>query len=243
LVRYVLAMAAMLAILPVAGTAQMTAGREGPGPRLRVTPFIGYAPALKRVERRAAFSILGPESDIVEVEHSDGLSLGLNGEYRLANPLALMVGGGVIFRGRSAFASSTHEQQWSDAGSNFAFARIAAVIRLQEAESDLQMRRMNAALFAGPTYLRELPVVDFFRGTAEGMDLIGVVMGGSGEFPLGSGLALHFGAENTVFWWDNRELARRADAYNDAVGRTTTTAVSTGVSHQWVLRTGLSISR
>jgi hypothetical protein len=241
--RHLLAALVLLVVLPEASSAQVIQ-QPAEAPRLRITPFVGWAPVLRRVEERASFSIMGPSSDHVVVEHASGVALGLSTEHRITPQLALSLGGGITLRGLAEHYSTVTDEAWVDRGSHFAFARAVAQFRLQETVTDLQMRSVNAALFAGPAFMRELPSTDANRGDGQGMNLFGVALGATTEVPVaGLGVTLHFGAEDTIFWWDNTELARRADVYNETFGVVTQTAVATGASHQWILRAGFSISR
>jgi hypothetical protein len=243
MVRHVLATLAALVVVPAVASAQAAPlpDTDRWGPTLRITPYVGFAPMFTRIEDRLTYHGDAAEFGRVEVEHPGGLTLGLDADYRVHRALGVALGAGFTTRGRNLEFSHAEDEVFEAAGSDFVFARAVATLRLQEPESELQLRRLSAALFAGPVLMREIPAADIGRGTGDGMNLLGFGFGGGGEIPLaGPNLLLHVGIDNNVIWWDTTELARRVDAVNAAFGLETWTEIETNVSHLWVLRAGLT---
>jgi hypothetical protein len=69
----------------------------------------------------------------------------------------------------------------------------------------------------------------------------GVNFGFDGDVPVTPRLTFQFGLEDTIFWWDEEELAVRANQfYALALNQVVATNVSASPGNNWMLRLGLS---
>ena len=243
-------LSAMMAIafLPGIGAAQSfmpDLGRPAYGPRIRITPFIGQAPSLSRLERWTVTGIGLPGGvNDYDVELASGPAAGVSLEVLVIDRLAFIGSVALVSRGGTREYSSTDAVFYNYGGSNFLLAKGAVALRLNEQVSDLQVHSLTATIFAGPAYIREMPKSD-----ASTPDMLQAAMvhwavnvGANAEIPLGwDALSLQGGVEDYYTWWNNAEVARRNDAYNRTVnGLTTSTVVEADPSHMWLFRVGLS---
>ncbi|MGH7506022.1 MAG: hypothetical protein ACRELX_10240, partial [Longimicrobiales bacterium] len=75
----------------------------------------------------------------------------------------------------------------------------------------------------------------------EAMNMLGANVGLNAQVPFGwRGVALQFGIEDFLIFWDNAELARRTDAVFERNGLLSQSSVDADPSHMLLLRAGLS---
>jgi hypothetical protein len=245
--RAVLAGLVFAALLPAALHAQtMTAlTDQWENPRVRVTPWLAWAPGVTRTETRAtSFSLSGDvtQTYLAEVERGTGYGAGLNAEYRFLHQFTGFIGSGFVTRGQTVDYSDLDGYYRAERGSNFIMTRAGIGLRLREQDRDLQLRQLDASAFIGPTWMVELPRSDAIRGQAGRQHLFGVHFGIDGEVPLANRrVAVHAALEDNVVWWRQAELGRRVDAVFAAQGDAARTTVATGASHLVMLRLGLTI--
>lgn len=235
-----------IATLPAFGFAQSLmpdVDRLAWGPRVRITPFVGQAPAASRLER---WTVSGPGGTIVtnfNVELADGPVAGLAVEVLAIDRFAFMGSFAMVSRGRTTEYSTAASEFYEHEGSNFLLAKGAVAVRLREEVSELQVRSLTATVFAGPAYIREMPKDDPFADPVllDGMTHWAVNFGANAELPLGwNSLAIQFGVEDYYTWWNNTEFGRRNDAIFAANGFSTSSIVESDPSHMWLFRAGLS---
>jgi hypothetical protein len=238
--RVVIAGLAILLLQPAAASAQIAPlpGEAWVSPRLRVTPFFGYAPPSSRTETRTLQTVTGEVSFAeFEVDLGAGFGGGANVEYRVASMFSVYGGGAFVRRGNTSEYSDLTALRRGEQGSSFIMTRAGVGFRLPESESQLQLRRLEASVFAGPTLVLELPRQDLVRTHADGMALFGAHLGLDAELPLGDGrLSLHGALEDNIVWWDDAELSTRAASVYGG-----TAAVTSGISHLFLLRVGLTL--
>ena len=236
-----------IALLPVAGAAQsLMPDLDRPvwGPRMRITPFIGQAPAVSRLERWTVTGPGGGFSTDFDVELGSGPVAGLSLEVLAVDRFAFIGSVAMISRSRTREYSTADAEFYNHEGSNFLMAKGALAVRLREAISELQVHSLTATVFAGPAWIREMPKDDPFADpiVLEPLNHWAVNFGANAEIPLGwNSLAIQAGLEDYYTWWNKAEFALRNDAFNQATfGTTTHSLVDADPSHMWLFRAGLS---
>jgi hypothetical protein len=245
-----LALAALIAavLCPAAGTAQTMYDFERPvwGPRLRVTPFVGFAAAASRIERWTVTAINGGGTSREEwdVSMAAGPVAGLTVEKQAFERFAVAVSGAVVSRGRTLEHQTGDAQLFEYKGSNFLFAKAVGLVRLREEVSEIQVHTMTGSLFVGPAWVREMPKQDASMSPVrlEPLNHWGLSFGFDAEIPLPfDRLSFTAGLEDYVIWWNTTEIARRNDALIAANGGESSSFVESGPSHNLLFRAGLSV--
>ncbi len=246
--RRVLAAAiAFICVIPAVANAQLMPLQDDPswGPRLRVTPFIGYLPS---VTRNDTWIHSSPGSDVafteVEYEVASGTALGVNGEVVLRGPWSAL--GTIMYgsRGESRFDLIDSGQEFEINGSRYIFTRAGISLALREKDSDLMLRRLSASVFAAPFYMREIPRselgfenLDVFNASNH----FGVSLGAAGELPFARDrMSLQIAVEDYATWWNGGALKRLPDSFINDQTPGASTRVETSVSHMWLMRAGVS---
>ena len=235
-----------IALLPGFGFAQSfmpDMDRAAWGPRVRITPFVGQAPAVSRLERWTVSGPGGTAATNFDVELGSGPVAGLAIEVLAVDRFAFIGSIAMVSRGRTSEYSTADAEFFEHEGSNFLFAKGAVAIRLREEISELQVRSLTATVFAGPAYIREMPKDDPFADPIllDAMTHWGVNFGANAEIPLGwNSLAVQAGLEDYYTWWNKTEFGRRNDAIFAANGFDTSSIVDADPSHMWLFRAGLS---
>lgn len=237
---------AALVVLALAAAVPATASAQGVvtdeplwGPRVRLTPFVGVAPGASRIERWTANLGGQVRHDEYDVDLGAGPAAGLGVEIQVVERFAVIGAGYFVSRGDTRVYSRTASEYIITGGSDFLMAKLAAALRLREAVSEMQLRRLTATAFAGPAFIREMP--DDPRGGAfdESLSHWAVNFGFDAEVPIGSGsVALQLGAEDFLTFWNSDEIAARADAAN---GNTTESSLDADLSNMFVFRVGLTL--
>jgi hypothetical protein len=245
--RPTLAAVAVAVLFPGAALAQNPPLMESPswGPRFQVTPFLGFAPIVSRLERWSVTGPGGTAAQNYEIDLGTGMAGGLSVEVNLIDRFALIGSGLFITRGRTTeTAQDEGGVQFQHEGSNFIIAKGALAIRLQEQTSELQVHQLSGTVFVGPAYIREMPKNDVLADAVllQPLSHYGLNFGVDAVIPTPySRLGLQLGAEDYVVWWNAAELARRNDAVFANNGYQTTSRLETDPSHHFVLRAGLSL--
>lgn len=231
-----------IALLPGFGVAQSflpDLNRSASGPRIRVTPFIGQAPSVNRLERWT-FTWQGATSSTdIDVKLGGGAAAGLALEIRAVDRLAL-IGSAVLISRSPTTENSTDDGLVTHEGSDFLLAKGALAIRLTEEVSELQVHSLSATLFAGPAFIREMPKADpsLDAPLLDPLTHWAVNFGANAEIPLGwNSLAVQAGVEDYYTLWNKTEFARRYDVIYQESGF----AVDADPSHMWLFRVGLSL--
>ena len=239
------ALAAAMLLPAAAGAQNLYVDTESVwGPKLRVTPFVGWAPGLTRTENWTVFTDQAVASEAIDNVLDPGLATGLTAEYRVWERFSVIGGGVYITRGDTESYISTEPVGFLQEGSNFLFLKLGAAMALREPTSDLQLRPLRASIFIAPTYMREMPREDLFVDEIflNPTNSFGINFGFDGEMIVNDRLSVQAALEDYVTGWDDDELGLRADAYYAQNGFTTATIVDSGTSHQWLIRLGLGVT-
>ncbi len=236
---------AILAAAPSIGSAQGVLSSEPVwGARVRVTPFVGQAPSVSRSERWVVLTGGDISFGEFDVDLASGPALGASVDARLVERIGLIGSVTYISRGQTREFSFLDGEFFVSEGSTFLTGKLALALRLREAESDLQLRRLTATVFAGPALVRESPSSDpsvnpALRGS---LNHWAANFGVDGEIPMGDGrLALQLGLEDYYTFWNTTEIARRNDRVFAQSGLTTQSTLESNASHQLLIRLGLSV--
>ncbi len=232
-----------IVLLPGMGVAQSflpDLGGSATGPRIRVTPFIGQAPSVSRLERWTFTSQGATTSTDIDVKLGSGAAAGLALEVRAVDRLAIIGSAALISRGPTTEHSMSDGQLVTHVGSDFLLAKGALALRLREEVSELQVHSVTATLFAGPAFIREMPKADpsLDAPLLDPLTHWAVNFGANAEIPLGwNSLAIQAGVEDYYTLWNKTEFARRYDVIYQANGF----SVDADPSHMWLFRAGLSL--
>lgn len=243
--RATLSVLALLAALPAAAAAQGTMNAREPdwGARVRFTPFVGQVPSVSRSERWVVTSGSNVSFANLDVDLGSGQALGGALEFQLVDRFALIGSGIFVSRGQTREFSYDEGEFYVSEGSNFLLGKLALALRLREAMSEMQLRRLTATVFAGPAIVREMPKDDpsapaALRGS---LTHFGANFGVDAEVPLGQGpMSLQLGIEDYYTIWNTGELEDRNDRAFSSIGLTTQSTLDTDNSHMLVIRAGLS---
>jgi hypothetical protein len=241
--RIIVAALAAMIILPTYSSAQMyQLDRPQWGPRIRVTPFIGFAPAVSRTEQWTFLANGFAVDDRYDVQLATGPAAGVSVETQLVERLALMVSAAWVTRGETIEESRGTSTRFVHNGSNFLFGKAALALRLREQVSELQVHTLTGTLFVGPAVVREMPKADPSAPNPVLLDpsmYYGVNFGLDALIPVVSDkVTFQAGVEDYYIWWNDTEMARRNDI---AAGGTVQSAVTTDPSHNWLIRAGVSL--
>jgi len=235
------ALAAIAVAVPAAQGQSLDLDAPNWGPRLKLTPFVGYAPIVTRTENWLFISNSASGRDIYHITLGDGLAFGGTAEVQLFERFALTGSATWISRGQTVERSEATDQQFPHQGSNFLMARAGIALRLREQVSDLQVHTMTGTIWGGPAYIRETPKPDpnvpdpvfldpfAYMGLNAGVELV---------LPVMSAITFSAAVEDFYFHWDDAELSRRNDI---AAGGSVRSQVQSSASHNLLLRVGFSL--
>lgn len=232
MLRLVLA-AAACAVLPTSVLAQASLIDRPVGDlRLRVTPYFSYSPSVLRTETRTVIGEAAFERRQVDFDLGSGYGGGLRLEYLFSEPFTVFADGGFVRRGDSRDTDTRRRE----VGSDYVMLRAGLGMRLREPESELQLRRLGASVYAAPTLILEMPRPDVRRTAASDMTLFGVHFGLEAEVPITPRIAAMAAIDDNFVWWDDTELGRRHASASGATG----TTIEVAASHVWQFRFGLT---
>jgi hypothetical protein len=217
-------------------------GDLGTETTVRVSPFIGYSPGFRRLERRKVVLQDRMIEGDFETRFGTGMAAGLLFEVRSAGPLRISAGAFVLSRSEAFTGAPGSDASTVGPGVRHAVAKVALAVRLNESVPAAQIHRLNTSLFAGPAYVLELPRRDRLSGLREGtLGTWAVNWGADAEFPLGRIVAVHVGLEDFAVLWSRRALERRVDAGFARAGLPARTTTYVDPSHMWLLRAALTL--
>jgi len=240
--RAILAVLAAIAIVtPPVHAQSLDIDAPAWGPRLKVTPFLGYAPIVSRTEHWLFVDNGASARDIYHVTLGAGLAAGGSVEMQVLERFAVAGSATWISRGDTEERSEATDARFRHQGSNFLMAKVGIAVRLREQVSDLQVHSMTGTVFFGPAYVREMPKPDpnvpspvfldpfSYTGLNFGLDIVLPVVRDRITFTAG--------IEDYYFHWDDAEFSRRNDI---AAGGTARSTVESSASHNVLARAGFS---
>jgi hypothetical protein len=240
--RVLVAALAASIVLPGTAAAQLAA-ETGPAPRFRITPFVGYMPAFDRAEE---WSFDNNNTTIfrhAELRIGGGETVGLHFEGPLRGVFGVSAAAGFARRSNTSFVVTESGDTWRMDGSNVFFGRVGPVYHMPTEQSEFVLRRLGASAFAGVVVMHDR--ARNTHGTADYMGSgthLGANLGVSAELPFAQDrFAVQVGIEDNMMFWNRTHLARLPYEYFGQPGQSRQqTAVSTSMSHVWLLRAGLS---
>ena len=215
-------------------------------PRMRISPWIGWLPAVTRTEEWVNSNGAGTNT-FVDIEYTldDGYAVGFNVDVRVHGPWNAFGGAMFATRGDSEFAMRDSTDAFEINGSRFLALRAGASYVLSQRDSEMALRRLSGSVHVAPFYLREMPRAEIgFDDSAvfQGSDHFGLSVGATGELPFATDrLALQVGVDDFITFWNDDALARLPAAFFDDEATGTVSRVESDVSHQWLVRAGISI--
>jgi hypothetical protein len=205
------------------------------GSRVRVSPFVGWGFSQTRNEETVVLSSQGAYFEEHDVVLGSGPVVGGIADIRAYKRFSVHAGGALQLRSDTEhFVTQRPGEFFQEEGARSFMLKLGAAMHLREPESDLQLRQLAASVFVAPALVRE-------GHSAGAMYNWGVNFGFDGDVPVTPRLTFQFGLEDTIFWWDEEELAVRANQfYALALNQVVATNVSASPGNNWMLRLGLS---
>lgn len=235
----------LLAAAPSLAAAQGIMTTEAAfGPRVRITPYIGAAPTVSRTERWAIDNGGLVSYGRLETDLGAGPALGLAVDARLADRFGLIFSGNYINRGDTRQYSADDGVFFEAEGSTFLTAKAALALRLFEPQSEMQLRRLTASVYAGPAWIYEMPSDAPSAGPSftDNISHWAANVGVDANVPFAAGkFELQLSVEDYYTFWNASALAEQIDNASTGQGFTTTSSVEVDNSHMLLIRAGLSI--
>jgi hypothetical protein len=246
--RHWLAALAAGLMLPSVAAAQITRvpADDNVSAKFRVSPYVGFSPGFKSKGTRAIYTGgAQPQlySEYYEFDYAAGPVTGLSAEYQIAPRYNVVAA--VAWNNRPR--TTVHEEDGDlrpEMGSQFWFAKLGAALRFREFEPDMQMRRVNAALFAGAAFIREVPKTSIFSTSSftTGANHFGANVGAEAELPFANRkLAFQAAVEDYLVIWSKDALYRRYENETmNVYGPDAISEISASRSNFLVMRVGLA---
>jgi len=232
-------------LLPAVALAQAPALQTDlhyPMARLRITPFVGWATGVTREEGWHYSDGTGAAyRDNVDMSLAGGPAAGVLAHLAWRGPFSLLGGLTYVDRGDAEFAINGGEN-WVFTGSSNVLVKAGMGMELSGTD-DLTVRRLGAGVFVAPFYMLELPQEIASIPDSDLFDAahhFGLNFGVTGELPFAADrLAVQLGFEDYLTMWGEGALQRLPDWFRNG-GEANPTEVDAEVSHQWLVRAGLS---
>ena len=239
--RHLVVAFATLLVLPHPAAAQ--ASDAGWGPSLRITPFVGISPNFTQTGDAAVLTTNGISLHEYEYRFASGFGVGLSAEYRLWNRFVVIGSGRWSTRGDAELTDFDDQLIYQTEGTNLFMAKAALGVRLRDSDSDLQLRRLNATVFAGPAIIHDRPKSDAFTSPGAGVAKthLALNLGAEAELPFSNNkMGFVIGLEDNMIFWDNDDIQARVQGPIQSQNPGSQIAVEANNSHLWVLRLGLA---
>jgi hypothetical protein len=231
--------------LPTAASAQGGPLRGDPAAAgVRITPFIGYLAGFTRSEEWLHDSDDGVAFLQSELRIAGGEAAGLVLDLPLANGFGVTAAAAYGSRGDTEVNVLQTEDAFLIDGHWIHLGRLGVSYRMPQEVSDFVLRRLGATIHAGGMVVHERPRQRLAPDDAlDTATHFGVNFGMTAELPFaGDRLALQVGVEDNITWWNESALASLPYVYLNRPGASPDqTRVSTGASHQWLVRAGVSV--
>jgi hypothetical protein len=246
--RHWLAALAAGLMLPTVAAAQVrrTPVETNWNAKFRITPYVGFSPGFKSKGTRAIYTGgAQPQlySEYYEFDYAAGPVTGLSAEFQVAPRYSIVASAAWNNRNHTTVHEGDGDLRL-DNGSQFWFAKLGASLRMLEVEPDMQMRRINAAVFAGAALIREIPETSIFSTSAftSGANHYGANVGAEAELPFANRkLAFQAALEDyLVFWSKDALYLRYENETMNAYGPEAISEISADRSNFLVMRVGLA---
>jgi hypothetical protein len=248
--RACLAVVAALLLLPTVAIAQFR--DPAPKPRFSLTPIVGYRLPYEATGEMALHFRNGSTSFLESREQrGGGMMMGAEAELRLFGPLGLVASFVHAESAENQVEQFIHadglEMNWAGPtrSPTVQFLKAGLVVFLPERSPELQRMPIAASLSVGPAVVREVQLPDavppdFPQASPVSWDPVNhyaVAVGARVVLPLTSRLvALRFGADDYITFWNVRELNRQTvERFGGAADW------SYGRYHLFVAHAGLSL--
>lgn len=237
--HWVFALAVLVAIPRLAH-----AQDDGWGPKFRLTPYIGISPGINQNGAAGLFTPNGVSEHIYRLEYSGSIPLGLNLDYRVWNGFSVVGGGVWSRRGDGSLIDFEDELIYDLDGTNFWMAKLGLGIRLNERNTEMQLRRLAASIFIAPAIVHDAPNSSLTTPaiSSSSISQFGLNLGVDAELPLANNrFAFSVGLEDWIIFWDKTNYATRLGGYfQQLTPNLETIAIETKNTSLFVLRTGLT---
>lgn len=247
--RSALLLVTALLLVPAGADAQLMPLQDDPawGPKLRITPYIGWAP---EVDRGETWMVVRQDGQVVFAEVDATLSggpvAGITLEYAFHDRWNLLLGGAYMSRDIGGFVLDTAVARalsdtmiQSFTSSKGVLAKAGVSLQLHDRDANLKLRRLGASLFVAPFYMLDMPdeVAGFEdEEIFDTSNQFGINFGATGELPFANDrFAFQLGFEDYLTFWSDDVLSRWT-AFRYGTGALS----EADPSHQWVARAGLS---
>lgn len=240
--RHLVVALAALVVIPCSAAAQ--ASDSGWGPTLRITPFIALSPSFTQEGEAVVLTSTSFSQHDYELNFASGLGLGLGAEYRFWNRFSLL--GSAMWSGRGDGELIDFEDDivYEVDGTNLFLVKAAVGVRLAEIDPELQLRRLNALIYAGPAIVHDRPKKEAFTPPAAAtvQNQFALNMGAEAEMPFSNNkLAFTFGLEDyMVLWNDGNARGRIEGTFQTRTPDATVIVEPKQRSHIWMVRFGLT---
>lgn len=234
---------ALAALVVIPGSAAAQASDPGWGPTLRITPFVGLSPSFKQKGEAVVLTTTSFSQHDYELNFGSGLGVGVGAEYRFFNRFSVL--GSAMWSGRGDSELIDHEDQliYEVDGTNLWIFKGALGVRLRELDPELQLRRLNAIIYAGPAFVHDRPKRTAFTPSSAGefQNYFAINMGAEAEMPFSNNkLAFTLGLEDYMLLVGEDDARGRVEGTIQTRTPDATVLVEPDRSHLWVLRLGLT---
>lgn len=234
---------ALAALLVVPRFADAQANEAGWGPKLRITPFVGVSPSFDQAGEAVVLTTGGAAVHDYELRFASGFGMGLAAEVRLWNRFGIMASGMWSSRGDGELVDFEDEILYEVDGTNLWVAKAALSMRLREIDPELQLRRLNASIYAGPAIVHDRPKREVFTAPAAGVAKthLALNLGAEAEMPFSNNkMAFVLGLEDYMIFWDDDDARGRVEGTIQQRTPDVAVLVEPKRSHLWMLRFGLT---
>ena len=234
----------VVALLALVASPGLAAAQDvGWGPALRITPFVGVSPNFTQTGEALVQSGSGSDMRDYELRFASGLGMGIAAEFRFWNRFAIIGSGMWSSRGDGELRDFQDELIYEVDGTNLWLAKAGLSVQLRETKPDLQLRRLNATIFAAPALVHDAPKKEPLTPVAAGRKSThhALNLGAEAEMPFANNkMSFVLGLEDYMVFWDDTDARGRVEGTLQQSMPGAVITVEPRRSHIWILRAGLS---
>jgi hypothetical protein len=234
----------IVALLVLAATPRLAAAQDaGWGPALRITPFVGVSPNFTQSGEAVFVEDGALTSHEYELDFAHGIGLGIAAEKRVWKQVTIVGSGAWLSRGDAELHDLTDNLVFEVDGVTQWIAKAALALRLREPTPELQLHNLNASIFAGPAFIRDVPKREITTppAAASSHNYLALNLGADAELPFANRkLAFVLGVEDYLVFWDNNRAEGRIAGTLGPSAPAAEISVETRKSNIFLLRFGLS---